>query len=198
MMKISYLLVAAALSVLVAVWGLGGNAQAQGQESLVIVPSSGPCDGTVEVIGKGFPANTAIRLDLARPGSDTTMGKLGSTTTNAEGEFRVTVTFGTLGCEAAQLEGMWGYDPASRGLVIFVDLEERAPTQGIPPILGRVEYRYTTTGVTPEGAPSGLPGTGSGSGWSGIGVKGLALSGALAAGGLLAVSVGLAARRRVR
>lgn len=126
-------------------------------ETMVISPPSGPCDATVEVAGHGFPPSTAIRLDIIVPQGDGSMGKLASLTTDPNGRFVTNVTLGSLGCRAAVLD-------TDGQLWISADLEERViePGQGIPPILTRAPYTYTTTEVAPQPLPDALAPTGSG------------------------------------
>lgn len=131
----------------------------QPRPTMVLSPSSGPCDATVEIAGREFPANTAIRLDMGTPKTDSTMGQLASLTTDSAGQFVATVALGALGCRAAALD-----DYYSGQLWIFADLVGRVvePGQGIPPILTSTQYVYTTTGVGTPGAPAALPATGGG------------------------------------
>jgi hypothetical protein len=121
-------------------------------ETLQVSPASGPCDASVGVMGQGFAPNTGIRLDMGVPKGDGTMGNLASVTTDANGGFAATVDLGSLGCQAAALDGHY-----SGQLWIVANLQERPvePGQGMPPILTRAPYGYTTTAVSP--APAAQP-----------------------------------------
>jgi len=118
-------------------------------ETMTVSPTSGPCDGTIEISGSGFEPGMEVSLDLARPNSDAKMGKLGSAITSPRGEFSVTVSLGPLGCEAVQLDRMSGPQAASNRLVIYADFAEPPPRRGVPGSLARVDYTYTTTQVGP-------------------------------------------------
>jgi hypothetical protein len=132
------------------------------QPIMALSPSTGPCDATVEITGRDFPASTAVRLDVAGGGGEATLGTLASLATDPSGRFALSVSLGTLGCEGAQyIEGL-GAGP--RQFWIFADREEPAIEPGgtgIPPILTRTAYTYTTT---LSGAPRLLPATGMGVG----------------------------------
>jgi hypothetical protein len=121
---------------------------------MAISPPGGPCDATVEITGRDFPASTAIHLDVAGGGGEATLGRLASLTTEPSGGFALTVSLGTLGCEGAQwIEGL-GAGPNE--FWIFADFEERPVVpgqQGIPNILTRTAYTYTTIHVGPAALP---------------------------------------------
>ena len=162
---------------------------------MVISPSKGPCDATVQITGRDFPPSTAIRLDVARPGEGT-LGKLTSLVTDPLGTFSVTVDLGSLGCEGAR--AVEALDPASQELGVFADLGQRVPIPGtgIPPILTRTLYTYTTTAVSPEGLLASLPPTGGGPDVSSVRPGPLVLAGALAGLGVMLVMVSLYRRRK--
>ena len=162
-------------------------------ETMEVFPASGPCDATVEVAGHGFPPSTAIRLDIIVPKGDGSMGKLASLTTDPSGRFVTNVNLGSLGCRAAVLDEHY-----SGQLGISADLEERViePGHGIPPILTRTAYTYTTTHVAPQPLPDALAGTGSGPTSDAAHAFVLPLLAGLAATSLLAVAACLYARRR--
>jgi len=163
---------------------------------MVVSPSSGPCDATLEITGHDFPADTAIRLDMGTPKSDGTMGQLASLTTDSAGRFAATVSLGALGCRAATLD-----DHYSSQLWIFADLVERLiepGQQGIPPILTRTPYAYTTTRVGTQATPAALPNTGGGPGDPPVALVWLAIAAALAGVGLALVVASLYRSRRLR
>jgi hypothetical protein len=81
-----------------------GGAAAQSEPTMVVSPSSGPCDGTVELRGSGYPADADIRVSLGRPHSEGDFAVLASALTGATGDFHVAVDLGSLGCEAAALD----------------------------------------------------------------------------------------------
>jgi hypothetical protein len=170
----------------------------QPQPTMTITPSSGPCDATVEITGRAFPASTAIHLDVVGGGGEATIGRLASLTTNPSGGFALSVSLGALGCEGAQwIEGL-GAGP--KQFWIFADRQEPVilPGQeGIPPILTRIAYTYTTT-VVGGGTPRALPSTGSGPEDQSAAPVWPALAGALAGMGLLLVAGLLYRSRRLR
>jgi hypothetical protein len=136
------------------------TAARQPQPAMTITPTSGPCDATVEIAGRDFPASTAIHLDVAGGGGEATLGRLASLTTDPAGGFAASVSLGPLGCEAASAVERLGAGPDE--LWIFADREVPVVLpgqQGIPPILTRTAYAYTTTAPR---APRALPSTGSG------------------------------------
>jgi hypothetical protein len=167
----------------------------QPQSSMTIAPSSGPCDATVEVTGRDFPPSTAIHLDVPEGGGEATLGRLASLTTDPSGGFALSVGLGTLGCQGAQfIEGL-GAGPHE--FWIFADRQEPVilPGQaGIPPILTRTAYTYTTT-VVSGGAPPALPSTGSGPGQPSRPVPWVPLIGGVAALGVILTAASLYIRR---
>ena len=101
-----YVLLGMAAALVVAAGGAlaaAGGAAAQPQPTMVLSPSSGPCDATVEVKGEGFQPGEEVPLDLARPNSNDVMGRLSVETADGNGEFSDRVSLGELGCEAAAL-----------------------------------------------------------------------------------------------
>ena len=164
---------------------------------MVLSPSKGPCDAIVDITGRDFPPSTAIRLDVARA-VEGRPGKLASLVTDPAGALSVTLELGSLGCESAAASKRLG--EGSDKLWIFADFEEHiiiGPPPGIPPILTRTPYTYTTAAVSPEGLPGGLPQTGSGQGASPGPPAGWLLLMALLAGlGLVLVMTSLYLRRK--
>jgi hypothetical protein len=134
----------------------------QPQPGMTITPSGGPCDATVEITGRDFPASTAIHLDVAGGGGEATLGRLASLTTEPSGGFALSVSLGTLGCEGARsIEGL-GAGPHEFWIFASRDEPLIVPGQtGGPPLLTRTAYTYTTTTLS---APQVLPSTGSGPG----------------------------------
>jgi len=169
-----------------------GRAAGQPQPTLVLSPSSGPCDATVDVVGTGFQPGAYIPIDLGAPHSNVTMARLALATPGPDGEFNVQVAFGSLGCEAAARDAELDYPGEPADLVIFAGYD---PTRLF--VMAQAAYHYTTT--TPSVARV-LPPAGDGSGvqrGSGVGavIAGLAGVGAvLLAAGLSAAA--LAARMR--
>jgi hypothetical protein len=166
------------------------TAVAQPQPTMVLSPASGPCDATVEVTGSAFPASTGIYLFVGAPKSDGSLGKLASLVTDSAGGFATTVSLGSLGCRAAQLEGHY---PGQ--LSIGVDLENRtASGPGIPPILTQTHYEYTTGSPTAQALPS----TGSGPEERSTSPLWFSLAAALAGMGLVLVAGSLYRSKRLR
>jgi hypothetical protein len=170
-------------------WALApvDSAAAQPQPTMVISPSSGPCDATVEITGWDFPPSTRIRLDIGRA------GRLVTLTTDPNGRFTANVALGQLGCEAVRLDGLRPGDQ----IWVIADLEERMiePGRGIPPILTRSPYTYITTHVAPKPPPAALPRTGSGPHVPSISAVRLVAIGVLAGVGLILVLAPLCHRR---
>jgi hypothetical protein len=169
-------------------------------ETLQISPASGPCDGTVEVAGSGFDPGTEVRLKLARPGSDDTLGTLASATADGAGEFVVQFALGDLGCRAAQMNMIVG-DPTQPqlGIAAYAAAYPTPGPGGIPPALAGVLYRYTTTEVSGSVSPRALPATGSGPGDPSVPLAWLWVTAVLAGVGLILVVASLyRGRLRVR
>jgi hypothetical protein len=165
---------------------------AQPQPTMVLSPSSGPCDAVVEVTGHDFPPDTAIFLFMGAPKSDGTLGKLASLVTDPVGAFVTKVGLGSLGCQAAGLDGYY-----SGQLSIGADLENRIVSgEGMPPILTRTDYTYRTTTLSP--APQALPSTGSGPEERSTSPLWFSLAGALAGMGLALVAGLLYRSKRLR
>jgi len=164
-------------------------------ETMAVSPTSGPCDGTIEVSGSGFEPGMEVRLDLGRPGSDAAMGTLASVVAGADGRFAVEVTLGQLGCRAAQAHMIVAKSsPPQLGIGAY-EAAPSTPPVGIPPGLAGARYTFTTTEVT--ATPSGaLPVTGTGPASDAAHAFVLPLLAGLAAIGLLAVAVCLYARQR--
>lgn len=154
-------------------------------ETLDLFPPSGPCDATIEAKGTGFEPDVAIRLDIGNPGGEGKLGKVGSLTTDSVGSFSTTIELGPVGCQAASLVEQLG--TGSLELWIVVDLEQRVIErgQGIPPILTRTPYTFTTVSV--GAAPGTLPVTGHGPGPSGMSLLRVLAFVALASVGLTIV-----------
>jgi hypothetical protein len=165
-------------------------------EALTISPSSGPCDGAVEVRGSGFEPGTDVLLKLGRPGSDDTLGTLASATADSAGGFVVQFTLGDLGCRAAELDMTFG-DPArpQLGIGAYPATYPTPAPQGIPPVLAVVAYSYTSAGLPVTPSPRQLPVTGTGPVDRLISPAWPACIGVLAALGLAAVVASLCARR---
>jgi hypothetical protein len=147
-------------------WALApvDSAAAQPQPTMIISPSSGPCDATIAVSGSGFVPGESILLELQRPFSDAKMGAVGSAIPDSQGNFTVNVTLGTLGCEAARLYAEFSQSrgPGQLHVVANPEAPRETPPQGIPANLAYADYRYTTLSPVPGLAPSVLPPTGSG------------------------------------
>jgi hypothetical protein len=164
-------------------------------ETMAVSPTSGPCDGTIEVSGSGFEPGIEVRLDLARPGSDASMGTLASVVADADGRFAVEVTFGELGCRAAQAHMIVG-DPTRRELAIWAfEAAPSTPSSGIPALLAGARYTFTTTEVTATPSAA-LPATGTGPPPDAIHTFIFPLLLGLAGMGLLLIAACLYVRRR--
>jgi len=139
-----------AIALLVAALAPPGGAAAQPQPTLVLSPSSGPCDAPVEVKGHGFPVGgghpTNPLVYLLRPGTtDVNMGFLTYGSVDRDGSFSQWFGLRQHGCEAAALDGQ--ADQPSGHLVIAVTLFQPTlqPGARIPDIIATAQYEYTTT-----------------------------------------------------
>lgn len=163
------------------------------QPTVTLASASVAAGDAITISGAGFPAATALRIELR-----STPVPLGAVTTDATGGFRVTVTV-----PAATKPGTHSIvliDPD--GVETTAAIAVTAAPGGTPPGGG------TPGGGTPGGAPGGAPADGSGNAGSGPGTTSngdLAATGAdsvpflLAGVLLLAVGAGLGiARRRWR
>jgi len=177
-------------------------------ETLNILPAGGPCDGTVEVTGRGFEPGTEVVLKLAGPG-DVTLGTLTSALPDADGRFVAHLALGEEGCRAAQGDVIAG-NPARPQLTIWAE-RAVAPSTPVPlpgyptpmPVridtfLAGVTYAYTTTEVGGRTPPQALPATGSGPEQGSTRLTWLLWVGGLAGAGLVLVAGLLYGSRRLR
>ena len=65
---------------------------------MAVLPSSGPCDGTVEVTGTGFQPYQDVSLGWAYPSSEGPVDTLTSLKADAQGTFVVQVDLGDRVC----------------------------------------------------------------------------------------------------
>jgi len=130
---------------------------AQPGPTLVLSPSSGPCDATVEIAGHDFPPNTAIQVSVANPRGSGRFGELASVVTDPSGRFHTTVTLGAFGCNAASLVAQ---QPAHSGPIPVWLIADLVPPPGPDEILTQITYISTTT--TFPAMPRSLPSTGTG------------------------------------
>jgi hypothetical protein len=165
-------------------------------EALTMSPSSGPCDGAVQVTGSGFEPGLEVLLKLGRPGSDDTLGTLGSAVVDPNGHFAVAFALGELGCQAAQLNMTVGNPQRPQIGIGAFRATYPIPPQGIPPVLASVSYVYTTANVSP--APRALPSTGSGPGERSASSRWPLLAASFAAAGLVLLAGWLYRGRRLR
>lgn len=144
----------------------GGRA-AQPQPTMVISPSSGPCDAAIQVGGSAFPVPTGpypyVALYLLQPGSpDVDAGSLGSAHIDRDGSFSGWAGLRHGGCEAAALDSQ--AEQPSGHLVIAATLSQAAlqPGERVPDITAVAQYAYTTTtphvptetlGISPASGP---------------------------------------------
>ncbi len=157
-----------------------GRASAQPQPTMVISPSSGPCDATVQVAGSGFPVPSGpfpyVALYLLQPGSgDVNADSLSSARVERDGGFTGWAGLALHGgCDAAAADSQAGR-PSGR-LVIAATLSQAAlqPGEAIPDIIAMAQYEYTTTAprvptealsISPASGPCGATVTVTGSGF---------------------------------
>jgi hypothetical protein len=156
---------------------------------MVISPSSGPCDATVEVRGSGFEPGSQIPLDLGGAHSDVAIARLAVATAGPDGEFGVELTLGPLGCEEAARDTQLDDPGEPKNLAIFASYD---PARLF--VLAQAEYHYTTTAVSPQ--PHALPSTGTGPSDPSLPLAWLALAGPLAGVGLVLVVASLYRKRQ--
>jgi hypothetical protein len=158
---------------------------------MVISPSSGPCDATVELTGTGFQPGQAISLGWAYPSSEAPLGTLASVTADAQGAFIVRLTLGETGCRAART---WPHVRDPEPPTLRIDAEAIGPPVQVGSALARAWYVLTTTdiGGTP---PQALPVTGGGPGRVSRGLPWVAVIAAVAAVGVTLVAASLVKRR---
>jgi hypothetical protein len=138
------------LALLAAALAPPGRAAAQPQPTLVLSPSSGPCDAAIEVSGSGFPVPSGpfpyAVLYLLQPGStDVNADTLDTVRIDQGGTFSRWVTPWENGCDAAALDSK-GAEPSGH-VAIAAALSQGALQAGerIPNILAVAQYAYTTT-----------------------------------------------------
>jgi len=114
---------------------------------IVISPSSGPCDATVEITGQDFPPNTAIELGVGGTDGELTMGgHLGSALSDGDGHLSLSMMLGFFGCAMAHVT-----KDQNRGdqlwLLGYV-LEPGPSGRPTARTLTRAGYTFTTTEST--------------------------------------------------
>jgi hypothetical protein len=122
-----------------------GRAAAQPQPTLVLSPSSGPCDATLQVTAQDFPANAAIELGVGGTDGQLIAGHLGSVLSDADGRLSLSTLLGFLGC------GMAGVTKERTGgdqLWLLGYVLEAGPYGPTARILARARYTFTTTEST--------------------------------------------------
>jgi hypothetical protein len=118
----------------------------QAVPTLTLSPNAGPCDGAVEVQLAGFEPNSVVRLDIAKPQTDTDLAGLDPATIDGKGAYVGTRHLGDAGCAAATLA-------AGRG---FITIYAGSDPDRMS-VAARAEYRYTSTtagAATPAGGAS--------------------------------------------
>jgi hypothetical protein len=159
---------------------------------MVISPSSGPCDATIDVTGTGFQPGQQLKLRWAYPRSESSLGDLASVTADSEGAFLAEFALGETGCHAAQAYSSTG-DPLPPRLRI--DAVPVGPPLGVGGGLAEALYTLTTTAVGAGGAPRVLPATGAGPAGGSGPASWVPLIGGVAAIGVILVAGSLFCRR---
>jgi hypothetical protein len=160
---------------------------------MVVSPSSGPCDGTLEVTGNGFQPDQAVSLGWAYPSSEAPVGILASVSPDAEGTFVAQLTLGKTGCDAARTY------PSTRDPLpprLRIDAQAVGTPQQVGSHLAFVVYTFTTTEVGGGMPPQALPSTGSGPGQTSARPTWLAMTAVLAGVGLVLVAASVYRRRQ--
>jgi len=133
-----------AVALLVAALAPPGGAAAQPQPTIVLSPSSGPCDAPVEASGTGLVPRQDALVYLLQPGTtDVSMGLLTYGSVDQNGAFSQWFGLREHGCEAAVLDSQ-AEEPA--GYLAIVAAEGGVqPGEHIPNIIATARYEYTTT-----------------------------------------------------
>lgn len=118
------------------------------EPDLVLSPTSGPCDGAIDVRGEGFPANKRVAISILRPHSEGPYARLGEVPTDAGGGFAVGVTLGAAGCEVAARDDAVDDPGEPKELFIW----SNAAGASVAKV---ARYTYTTTSI--EGATVAPP-----------------------------------------
>jgi len=158
MKKHLMVLVLAATLAAAVVLPAAGPAAAQPQPTMVIVPSSGPCDGTVEVSGSLSLDESEflfLRLYLVQPGTaDISMDILNDGMAHVYGKFGDSAPLWRRGCEAAALDSQSQQPRGHLSLALSVKGGAMQPGvqpgESIPNIIAVAEYAYTTTAPQPR------------------------------------------------
>ncbi len=125
------------------------------QASMDISPATGPCDATVTITLDGITPNSETPIDIARPSSDETLGRVGFISVDASGHGEQMVTLGAPGCQAAALDDRLGGSQPGHVAQIHLYTGFNPDTLSVQT---RTTYGYTTT-QTDSGR---LPAVGSG------------------------------------
>lgn len=134
-----------------------GQANAQRQPTIVLAPSSGPCDAPLEVRGRGFepqdrPGRELLFYVLQPSAADVSMGTVGSAWPDGEGAFSEWVGMREHGCEAAALDSE-AEAPSGHVVIAVAPRVSDFPTgegERIPDIIATARYEYTTTAPPPQ------------------------------------------------
>ncbi len=121
---------------------------AQVTPSLAVAPGRGPCDEAINVMLTGFPPNSIVRLDVARPFSDDVVGALDPATTDSRGSFTGQRSLGDAGCRSASIDA--GIPPPSRRNAIEIFAGYDPDTLSVK---ARATYSYTTITTAPTVPP---------------------------------------------
>lgn len=161
-------------------------------EVLTISPSSGPCDGVLEVTLAGFGPSTPVPMDIGRPHGDASMGTVATVMTDASGRFRGQIQLGDLGCEAASRDALFDAPTEPKEIRIWAGYE---PARRFVP--ARASYTYTTTEPGGGLVVDKLPAAGAGAGAPGAHRLPLAVPLAFGGAGLLLLLLALSARAKL-
>ena len=120
-------------------------AEAQPQPTIVLSPSSGPCDAVVEVAGGGFPTSAELVLYLVQPGgADVSAGALNAARVDRDGTFGQWVGLQHGGCDAAALDSQ-SEQPAGYLTIAAAEGGPAVqPGERVPDIMAVAQYAYTT------------------------------------------------------
>jgi hypothetical protein len=138
----------------------GAGTAAQPQPTLVLSPSSGPCDATVEVRGEDFAPHSFVRILVGEPTTGAGLGEVASVSADSLGRFARSASLGSLACAGARLADKVA--PGAGRLEVWASAGE--PLYGLgslPPVVARAVYLFATFEISrPEPTLTVLPDTG--------------------------------------
>lgn len=147
-----------------------GQANAQPEPTIELLPASGPCDGVVDMRGTGFepPADPTEfqRLYLVRPGTeDVAMREVAGGLVRSDGTFVARMGPHVARCDVAALDSEAEQPSGHLVIAATASRDPVSPGERIPGIIAVARYAYTTTSppadplavVSPSTGPCDAP-----------------------------------------